>query len=534
VHGLLTGTEETGFDFIWRYWLKDETPEQVAHSLFPLGRGPGQADVADGLVLLAGRSDHAGLVPLLREMQVPFVLAYARSQNPDVLWAACDNRGGVAQAVAHLVSLGHRGIGFIGGSPMVADFAERRQGYLDGMAEAGLEVDPSLVHDTGLRQEMADLRPGILRLLQRSDPPTAIICHTDVAAFSLIEVAWEIGLSVPQDLAVIGFDDSEEATQTVPPLTTIRQPVSAVAGMSCYLLSCAIVGQEPETGGWQVDLPVSFIVRESCGASLRQNAGAERAPGPAAEAQEMRREMEWQMRQLVAMNEEMQELLYVASHDLRSPLITIQGFTNALDRKCAGALDERGKDYLRRIQGSVGSMGELIDTLLALSRAHNQPLNLKLTQPLEVLRRIAADLGGPIAERKVHVILPRRLPAVIADEVGLYQIFMNLVSNAIKFMGDQPHPMVFIGYRARSHEHEFSVQDNGVGIPQEHQHEIFQAFRRLGGTCPPETAESRGAGIGLTIVRRMVLRHGGRIWVESEQGKGTTFRFTLPRRANAA
>lgn len=520
VHGLLTGTEETGFDLVWHYWLKDEAPEQIARSLFP--------DTADGLLLLAGRAEHAGLVSVLREMGVPFVLSYARSSEPDVPWTACDNRGGVAQAVAHLVDLGHTRIGFIAGPAGVADFAERRQGYLDGLANAGLEADPSLLQETDLLQEMAELRPAFLRLLHHSRRPSAIICHTDVVAFSLIEAAWEMGLSVPQDLAVIGFDDSEEATQTVPPLTTIRQPVSAVAAAGCYLLACAIVGQEPETGEWQVDLPVSFIVRESCGASLGRNVGAERTPGPAAEAREMRREMEWQMRQLVATNDEMQELLYVASHDLRSPLVTIQGFASALDRKYAGALDARGQDYLRRIRSSAANMGELIDTLLALSRAHNQPLNLKLLQPREVLRRILDDLAGPIAERNVCVSLPGRLPPVIADEVALYQILMNLVSNAIKFSGAQEHPMVFVSYRARKHEHEFSVEDNGTGIPEEHQHEIFQAFRRLGNGGPP------GSGIGLTIVKRMVLRHGGRIWVESEPGKGSVFRFTLPRRQSSA
>jgi len=516
VHGLLTATEETGFDFVWRYWLKGESPEQIARSLVP--------DMADGVVLLAGRKEHAELVSVLRDMEVPFALAYARGRDPGLVWAACDNRGGIAQAVAHLVSLGHRRIGFLAGPPFVADFAERRQGYLDGLAEAGIEVDESLVPEVGLRQETPDLRPDILRLIRRTDRPTAIICHTDVAAFCLIEVAWEIGLSVPQDLAVIGFDDSEEATQTVPPLTTVRQPVAAVAGASCYLVACAIVGQQPETGSWQVDLPVSFIVRESCGASLRQNVGAERTPGPAAQPQEMRRQMEWQMRQLLAMNEEMQELLYVASHDLRSPLVTIQGFANALGRRYAGALDQRGKDYLRRIQGSVAGMGDLIDTLLALSRAHNQPLNLKLVQPRELLQRIAEDLAAPLAERKVRLRLPRRLPPVTADEIGLYQILMNLISNAVKFTGEQAQRAVSVAYRARTDEHEFSVRDNGIGIPQEHQHEIFQAFRRLSDTGSP------GAGIGLTIVKRMVLRHGGRIWVESEPGHGSTFRFTLPRR----
>lgn len=516
VHGLITGSEETGFDLIWRYWMKDESPEAIAASLLPHG--------ADALVLLAPRDEHVSLVPVLEQMEVPFVLAYARRTEPHIPWSACDNAGGVAQAVGHFANLGHTRIGFVSGPPDVADFVERRQGYLDGLEKAGLDLDPSLIEETGHRVTTRDMRPLVTRLLRRSDPPTALICCTDVLAFSVVEIAWEMGMSVPQDIAVIGFDDSEEATQTVPPLTTIRQPVPVVSSLACYLAACAVVGQEPETGSWQVDLPVSFIVRESCGAVLRANAGAERTPGPRADTHVIRREMERQTRQLVAMNEEMEELLYVASHDLRSPLVTIQGFTSALERKYTQSLDQRGKDYLRRIRHSVDSMGELIDTLLTLSRTQSQPLNLQLIPARQIVARVLQDLEGPIKERKVNVRLPHLMPTVLADEIALYQIFMNLIGNALKFVGDQPYPSIFISYRSRLDEHEFSVRDNGVGISPEHHHEIFQAFRRL------DDMPSDGSGIGLTIVKRMVLRHGGRIWVESEKGAGATFRFTLPRR----
>jgi len=518
VHGLLTGVEETGFGMVWRYWMKNESPEGLADSLFP--------DQADAAVLLAPREEHYGIIPILEERGIPVVLAFARGHDPRAIWAACDNCGGMAQAVAHLAGLGHTSIGFVGGSAGVADFGERREGYLRGLELAGLEFDPSLVVEVPSQDATRNMRPAVTSLLRRPDRPTALLCCTDVIAFSVLEVTWEMGMGVPQDLAVIGFDDSEEATQTVPPLTTIRQPVTAVAGMACYLAACAVVGEEPETGSWQMDLPVSLIVRESCGSMLRANAGAEMAPGPHAEVQAMRRQMEWQMRQLVAINEELEELLYVASHDLRSPLVTIQGFASALDRRCSDRLDARGRGYVQRIQSSAASMGELMDTLLTLSRSQSQPLNLRLTPTREIAKRVLQDLEGPLSERGVRVHLPARMPTVLADEIALYQIFLNLIGNALKFFGDQPYPAIHIGYRGRTDEHEFSVRDNGIGIAPEHHHEIFQAFRRLGETG--ETTE--GTGIGLTIVKRMVLRHGGRIWVESARGAGTTFRFTLPRR----
>jgi len=533
VHGLLTGVEQTGFGMVWRYWMKNESPEQLADSLFPFAALRGTSDPApsrdrpdqaDAAVLLAPQEEHYGIVPVLEERGIPVVLAFARRDDPQAIWAACDNRGGVAQAVAHLVGLGHSSIGFIGGPAGVADFGERRQGYLRGLEEAGLEFDPSLVVEVSSRDAIRDMRPAVTSLLRRPGRPTALVCCTDLVAFGVLEIAWEMGMSVPQDVAVIGFDDSEEATQTVPPLTTIRQPVAGVAGMACYLAACAVVGQEPETGSWQMDLPVSLIVRESCGSMLRANAGAEMAPGPRAEVQAMRRQMEWQMRQLVAINEELEELLYVASHDLRSPLVTIQGFASVLDRKYGDGLDPRGREYVQRIRSSAASMGELMDTLLTLSRSQSQPLNLRLTLTRDTAKRVLHDLEGPLTERGARVHLPARMPTVLADEIGLYQIFLNLIGNALKFLGDQPHPIIHIGYRGRTDEHEFSVRDNGIGIAPEHHHEIFQAFRRLG------EAKIEGTGIGLTIVKRMVLRHGGRIWVESARGAGTTFRFTLPRR----
>jgi len=526
VHGLLTGVEETGFGMVWRYWMKDERPQDVVDSLFP--------EHADAAVLMAPREEHYGVIPLLEERQIPVVLAFARrpwggsparaGDGSRGIWAACSNCRGVAQALAHLVGLGHSRIGFVAGPSGVADFTERRDGYLRGLEEAGIALDPSLLVEVSPRDTIRDMRSSITLLLRRPERPTALICCTDAIGFSVLEIAWELGLSVPQDLAVIGFDDSEEATQTVPPLTTIRQPVAAVAGMACYLAACAVVGQEPETGSWQMDLPVSLIVRESCGSMLRANAGAEMTPGPHAAAQAMRRQMEWQMRQLVAINEELEELLYVASHDLRSPLVTIQGFTSSLERKYADVLDTRGRQYLQRIQNSVANMGELMDTLLTLSRSQSQPLNLRLIPVLEIVKRVLHDLQGPLADRKVKVHVPVRMPTVLADEIALYQIWLNLIGNALKFFGDQPYPMIHISYRSRTDEHEFSVRDNGIGIAPEHHHEVFQAFRRVG------EMNTGGAGIGLTIVKRMVLRHGGRIWVESARGAGTTFRFTLPRR----
>jgi signal transduction histidine kinase len=513
-NGFIYAAEMTGFDLVWRLWKKGESQEEVLRRLVE----------HDAVIILVPRDEDEGLIEQLAARGVPVVLAYGRIGDPRWPWVACDNAGGIAQVVRHLARLGHQRIGFLGGPANVADFQERKQGYLTGMAGLGLPVDPGRMSDTLPDAANAELRAVAAGLLRHSERPTALVCATDGMATAAVEQAWEMGFNVSEDLAVTGFDDSEEALQTIPHLTTVRQPVLEIANRAFYLAACAAVGQEPGTGSWQVELPVSVVIRESCGSAPvpKSAAGGEAAleAGP----QTVRQELEWRMRQLAGMNQEMRELLYVASHDLRAPLITIQGFAGTLERRYGEVLEERGRGYLSRIRHSVDNMRELIDALLSLSRAHNQPLDLRPVATREVIRRVLADLESSIAAKRARIRVTRRLPTVVADELALYQVFLNLVDNALKYLGEEREPLISISYQLRPEEHEFSVQDNGVGIAPEHQNEVFQAFRRLG------EIETEGGGIGLTTVKRIILRHGGRIWVDSQKGQGATFRFTLPRR----
>jgi signal transduction histidine kinase len=456
---------------------------------------------------------------MLADLGIPAVLAWARHPDPRYPSVNCDNGGGVTQAVHHLSRLGHTRIGYLSGSPIIAAFGERRQAYYSAMASAGLDVDPRWVAECGQDYDEANTRAVISGLLGRADRPSALICFNDNTALLVIERAREMGLRVPDDLAVVGFDDVEEALQVIPHLTTVRQPIRDIASLSFHLLACCIEGQQPSTGSWQVEVPVTLVIRESCGAAPSPGASPD-SEGP----HSVRQELEWRMRQLAAVNQEMQELLHAASHDLRSPLITIQGFVSTLERKYHDRLDEQGRHYLDRIGRSVESMEGLIGSLLTLSRAHTRPLDSQPVSLHEVVERVRVDLQGIITEKQAHLRLKRRLPTVFADENALYQVFLNLIGNALKYMGDQPAPLITIGHHAWPEEHEFTVQDNGIGIAPEHHEEVFQAFRRVA-AVPVE-----GAGIGLAIVKRIILRHGGRIWVDSQPGQGAAFRFTLPRR----
>lgn len=232
-------------------------------------------------------------------------------------------------------------------------------------------------------------------------------------------------------------------------------------------------------------------------------------------------EREHLIRQLASRSEEMQRFTYAVSHDLKSPLFTIQGFLAHLERDVAAGHEERIRKDLERIRTATGQMNQLLEDLLELSRVgelRSEPAVI----PFGELAHAAIELAsGRVEERRVEVEICPDLPAVEVDRTRLLQVLQNLVDNAIKFMGDQSEPKLEIGCRRDAHDTVFYVRDNGSGIAPENLDKVFGVFERLG-------RKEEGTGIGLAVVQRIVESHGGRIWVESEGlGKGSTFCFTL-------
>ena len=219
---------------------------------------------------------------------------------------------------------------------------------------------------------------------------------------------------------------------------------------------------------------------------------------------------------------EMEELLYVTSHDLNSPLVTIEGFAGNLEKRYADKLDDRGIRYIKRIRESVATISELADSLLSLSRIGTREYLMERVNIAEAINRATADLEGQIAERGVNINVQADMPFVYCDELAIYQVFLNLISNAVKYIGDQSAPTVFIGWKEDAAYYEFHVQDNGIGIAIENLQKVFRLFRRL------HDVEVDGIGIGLSAVKKIIEKHGGRIWVQSKVGEGSTFYFTLP------
>lgn len=225
--------------------------------------------------------------------------------------------------------------------------------------------------------------------------------------------------------------------------------------------------------------------------------------------------------ELEASNKELDAFAYSVSHDLRAPLRSLHGFSDALLEDYGDVLDDGGKDYLRRLQRNVGRMGRMIDDLLSLSRATRADLERREIDLTAMSQDVVTELRAADPPRDVTLVVPDGLVAE-ADPQLLRLALQNLLANAWKFTGKRPDAVIEVGQAVRSGETFFFVRDNGVGFDMAYADKLFDAFQRL-----HTTADFQGTGIGLAIVARVVRRHGGHIFAEAEVGHGATFYFNL-------
>ncbi len=232
-------------------------------------------------------------------------------------------------------------------------------------------------------------------------------------------------------------------------------------------------------------------------------------------------ELESSHREIETKNAEMERFTYTASHDLKTPLITIRGFLGMLEQDLRTDNRQRITADLARIKAATSTMARLLDELLELSRI-GRVVGEPEAVPLGELAREAVELvDAQIGERRVEIETAADLPTLVGDRLRLLEVLQNLVENAVKFMGEQPRPRIEIGRRQDGGGEVCYVRDNGIGIDPRYHEKIFGLFDRLDPEVP-------GTGVGLALVRRIVEVHGGRIWVESEgAGRGSTFCFSL-------
>lgn len=237
---------------------------------------------------------------------------------------------------------------------------------------------------------------------------------------------------------------------------------------------------------------------------------------------ELERRVQERTAQLTRSNQDLQQFAYIASHDLQEPLRTVASYTQLLARRYQGQLDADADEFIAYTVQGVLRMQALIDDLLAYSRLEVVEDRFVTVDAREAVQTALNNLDMAIRESGARIDVGP-LPTLTADAAQLAQIFQNLLSNAIKYRSSE-QPRIRIASLRQQNGWQFSVSDNGIGIDSRFKDQLFLIFRRLHGREYP------GTGLGLAICKRIVLRHGGTIWVESELGKGSVFCFTIPDR----
>jgi PAS domain S-box-containing protein len=227
--------------------------------------------------------------------------------------------------------------------------------------------------------------------------------------------------------------------------------------------------------------------------------------------------------EIEARNKELDDFTYVVSHDLKEPLISVEGYAKMMRAEYWQALAGEGNEYLQAVMDSCSHMKRLIDDLLLLSRVSKLAENRTSVLLADVMRDVMEELQFSIRDKRAQIILRPDLPSVCAVDTHLRIVLRNLIANALKFC-DKPEPRVEVGATTGLSAVTVFVRDNGIGIEAAHFDKIFLIFQRL-----HKKDEYEGVGAGLTIVKKIVESHGGRIWVESTVGQGSTFYFTIPK-----
>jgi light-regulated signal transduction histidine kinase (bacteriophytochrome) len=241
---------------------------------------------------------------------------------------------------------------------------------------------------------------------------------------------------------------------------------------------------------------------------------------------ELERRVEERVAELTSLNQELEAFSYSVSHDLRAPLRHITGFAALLAARTASGLDETGRRYLTTITGAASRMGRLIDDLLQFSRMGRAPIAKRRVPLDELVQDVQREVSAGVENRTIEWTI-QPLPAVEADPSMLRLAMVNLLSNAVKYTAPRTPAHIEVGTNGNGgNETVLFVRDDGVGFDMQYAPKLFGVFQRLHGS-----EEFEGTGIGLANVRRIIQRHGGRVWAEAEIDRGATFYVSLPGRA---
>jgi two-component system, sensor histidine kinase and response regulator len=318
-----------------------------------------------------------------------------------------------------------------------------------------------------------------------------------------------LDLALPDSKGRETFSKAKEQAPTV--------PIIVLTGLGDEALALKMVQEGAQDYVTKIDLNGNVLSR-----AIRYAIERERADQ---RIRKFNEELEERVRQrtaeLEAANRELEAFSASVSHDLRGPLHLIEGYAELLQETHASVLSPEGRKYLQHIYSAVRGMAGIIESLLRLSRLGRQQLQMQHTSLDEMIGGILADCMPEIRGRKIEWKIAD-LPEISCDPVLVKQALTNLISNAVKYTRRRDAAVIAVGQMTLNAEEVFFVQDNGAGFDMKSAGKLFDAFQRF-----HHQQEFEGNGVGLATVRRIIERHGGRIWAESEIGKGATFYFTL-------
>jgi PAS domain S-box-containing protein len=228
--------------------------------------------------------------------------------------------------------------------------------------------------------------------------------------------------------------------------------------------------------------------------------------------------------EILQLNRNLDQFANITAHDLQEPIRMVSGFLGLLEKKYTDVLDEQGKSYVFRAKDGADRMSILIRDLLEFSRSGNKAAKKEAVDLNQVIDLVNKDMSIVMTDTGASLQVPPCLPVITGTQSALYRLFLNLTSNGIKFRKKDTAPEVCLSIKELADFWEFSLQDNGIGIKEEDQPKLFNAFQRL-----HRREEYPGTGLGLVTCKKIVEVHGGKIWITSEYGKGTAFHFTLPK-----
>ncbi|MHC4182048.1 MAG: ATP-binding protein [Planctomycetota bacterium] len=229
-------------------------------------------------------------------------------------------------------------------------------------------------------------------------------------------------------------------------------------------------------------------------------------------------------KELKTANTELESFVYIVSHDLKEPLFAIEGYTSRLLKTHKDAIDDKGKFYINRTKVNIEKMSQKIQEIMDVLKVGRVTYNFKDKDSGVIVREVVNALESKIAKHRINVSIQDNLPIVLCDEKRMRDVLSNLITNAIKFMGEDKQRQIKIGYDRSGDYYKFFVEDTGIGIREEYKEQIFKIFKRL------NEVETEGTGVGLAIVKKIVEQHKGRIWIEGpvKDGRGSRFCFTIP------